>query len=70
MIQARGELAADMAEEGWSTVRVNFTVAQARQLAAQLIAAADSHDGINHDVAVMRRLEKIALHVGADISGP
>ena len=70
MIQARGELAVDTAEEGWSKVRVNFTVAQARQLAAQLIAAADSHDGINHDVAVMRRLEKIALHVGADISGP
>src|SRR4051794_22228617 len=64
-IQARGDFTIDReSEKGWSKVRINFTPAEARQLAAQLVAAADSHDGIRKDDLVMRRLEKIAKHVG------
>jgi hypothetical protein len=70
-IQARGDIEIDrQSEDGWSKVRVNFTPAEARQLAAQLVAAADSHDGIAKGEYVMRRLEKIAGHLGADIFGP
>jgi hypothetical protein len=69
-VQARGDITIDSeSEAGWSKVRLNFTSAEARQLAAQLIAAADSHDGINKDDYMMRRVEKIAKHVGADIFG-
>jgi hypothetical protein len=50
-------------------VRFNFTSAEARQLAAQLIAAADSHDRLGADAFIMRRLEKIADHLGADVFG-
>ncbi|MAS06204.1 MAG: hypothetical protein CL534_16190 [Ahrensia sp.] len=58
-------------EEGgdWRRLMFNLTPGEARQLAAQLVAAADSHDCINKDEYVMRRLEKIAKHVGADIWG-
>jgi hypothetical protein len=70
LIQARGDITIDSeSEEGWSKVRFNFTPAEARQLAAQLVAAADSHDHIRQDATIMRTLEKIARHVGADISG-
>jgi hypothetical protein len=70
-IQARGDITVDReSESGWSKVRINFTAAEARSLAAQLIAAADSHDQIHKDDHMMRRLEKIAEHVGADICGP
>jgi hypothetical protein len=69
-IQARGDITVDReSEAGWSKVRINFTAAEARSLAAQLIAAADSHDQIHKNDHMMRRLEKIAEHVGADISG-
>lgn len=69
-IQAHGDIVIDReSEEGWSKVRFNFTPAEARQLAAQLVAAADSHDGIGQDAHIMRRLEKIAQRVGADIWG-
>jgi hypothetical protein len=69
-IQARGEITIDReSEAGWSKVRFNFTPAEARQLAAQLTAAADSHDGIGQCEFIMRRLEKIAEHVGAEIWG-
>ncbi|WP_283604986.1 hypothetical protein [Mycolicibacterium poriferae] len=54
---------------GWQRLGFNLTPGEARQLAAQLIAAADSHDQINQDDYVLRRLEKIARHVGADIWG-
>lgn len=47
----------------------NLTAGEARQLAAQLVAAADSYDSVNQDDLIMRRLEKIADHVGADIWG-
>jgi hypothetical protein len=50
-------------------VRFNLTPAEARQLAAQLIAAADSHDGIGQGEFILRRLEKMAGHVGADMFG-
>lgn len=53
----------------WRRLAFNLSPGEARQLAAQLIAAADSHDQINQDEYVMRRLEKIAKHVGADIWG-
>jgi hypothetical protein len=70
-IQAHGDITIDSeSEEGWSKVRINFTAAEARQLAAQLVAGADSHDHITRDQFVMRRLEKIAEHVGAKIFGP
>jgi hypothetical protein len=70
-IQARGDVTVGReSEAGWSKVRINFTAAEARQLAAQLVAAADSHDHISQDAPLMRRLEKIADHVGADIFGP
>jgi hypothetical protein len=69
-VQAHGDITIDReSEAGWSKVRLNFTSAEARQLAAQLIAAADSHDHINKDDYLMRRVEKIAQHVGADIFG-
>ena len=34
---------------GWREVKFNLSAAEARQLAAQLVAAADSKDGINRD---------------------
>jgi hypothetical protein len=69
-IQAHGDITIDReSEDGWSKVRFNFTSAEARQLAAQLIAAADSRDHIGQDAYIMRRLEKIADHLGADIFG-
>jgi hypothetical protein len=51
----------------------NMTAGEARQLAAQLVAAADSHDGINQSHHVLRRIDKIAKKIGldgADIYGP
>jgi hypothetical protein len=56
-------------DKGWSKLRFNFTPAEARQLAAQLVAAADSYDRIEQGDYIMRRLEKIAAHLGADIFG-
>jgi hypothetical protein len=57
------------AGEPWRELGFNLTSGEARQLAAQLTAAADSHDGVAQDAHIMRRLEKIAQHVGADIWG-
>jgi hypothetical protein len=51
----------------------NLTAGEARQLAAQLVAAADSHDGINESHHVLRRIDKIAKKIGLngmDIYGP
>lgn len=56
-------------EGDWRGLKYNLTAAESRQLGAQLIAAADSHDGIGQDVHIMHRLEKIAAHVGANIFG-
>jgi hypothetical protein len=68
--QAHGDITIDTeSEPGWSKVRFNFTSAEARQLAAQLIASADSRDHIGQDHLIMRRLEKIADRLGADIFG-
>lgn len=47
----------------------NMTSGEARQLAAQLVAAADSHDGINQGHFVLRRLEKLGKKVEADMFG-
>jgi len=69
-ISVRGEITVDReSEPQWSKLRFNFTPAEARQLAAQLIAGADSHDRIGQDDYIMRRLEKIADHLGADVFG-
>jgi hypothetical protein len=69
-ILAHGDITVDRESDvGWNKVPVHFTPAEARQLAAQLVAAADSHDRVCQDDYVMRRLEKIARHVGADIFG-
>ena len=46
-----------------------MTPAEARSLAAQLTAAADSDDMIGQDAQIMRRLEKIAERLGVDIQG-
>lgn len=54
---------------GWRRLAFNLTPGEARQLAAQLVAAAESSDRINQDAYVMRRLEKIGRHVGADVFG-
>ena len=47
------QLEADVRDEactdtfGWREIKFNLSAAEARQLAAQLVAAADSHDGIS-----------------------
>lgn len=49
------QLEADVRDEtctdtfGWREIKFNLSAAEARQLAAQLVAAADSHDGISRD---------------------
>jgi hypothetical protein len=53
----------------WPGLRFNLSAAEDRSLAAQLVAAADSHDKIDADSYIMRRLEKIADHLGADVFG-
>ena len=70
VVGVRGEIP-DTTDEGggWRGLKYNLTAGEARSLAAQLVAAADSHDGIGKDAFIMRRLEKIAEHVGADIFG-
>jgi hypothetical protein len=50
-------------------VLFNMTAAEARSLAAHLVAAADSKDSIDDSHLVKRVLEKIAEHLGADICG-
>jgi hypothetical protein len=39
----------------WRELGFNLTAGEARQLAAQLVAAADSHDSVNQDDLIMRR---------------
>ncbi len=48
----------------WGEPGFNLTAGEARQLAAQLVPAADSHDSPDQNSVIMRRLEKIANHVG------
>ena len=50
----------DESDFPYREVMYNMTAAEARQLAAQLVAAADSHDGISQDHHLMRRTEKLA----------
>jgi hypothetical protein len=67
--QAFGEIAVDtQRQKGWSEVRFNMSSAEARSLAAQLIAAADSHDHIDASPFITRKLNKIAEHLGVDTS--
>jgi hypothetical protein len=69
-VSVRGEIPATTDEGGgWRGLKFNVTAGEARSLAAQLVAAADSHDGINGHHRVMHRLERIAEHVGAEIWG-
>lgn len=70
-VNVRGEDVAftEDAGGGWRELKFNLDAGQARQLAAQLIAAADSHDNLNQEAHIMRRLEKIASHVGVNIWG-
>jgi hypothetical protein len=55
-------------DHGWRELAFHMSSGEARQLAAQLVAAADSKDRVNQDDWILRRLEKIAKHVGADAS--
>lgn len=68
-VETDGKFVPDELGDKWQFLLFNLTPGEARQLAAQLVAAADSHDGINGDHFVLRRLEKIASRVGADIWG-
>jgi hypothetical protein len=54
---------------GWRETKFNLSAAQARQLAAQLVAAADSNDGISKNHHLMRRIEKLAKGVGVEVYG-
>lgn len=54
---------------GWRELGYNLTAGEARQLAAHLVAAADSHDGIDQTHHMLNRIGKLAQKVGADIYG-
>ena len=67
---APGEMIIDTeTQQGWSEIRFNMTSAEARSLAAHLIAAADSRDHIDSSAFISRRLDKLADRLGVDISG-
>lgn len=54
----------------WGSVQFNMTPAEARQLAARPIGAADRKDGVSQSPNLLRRLEKMADHLGVEIWGP
>jgi hypothetical protein len=51
----------------WQEIRFNLCAGEARQLAARLIAAADSHDGIDQSPYIRGQLEKIAAAAGVNL---
>jgi hypothetical protein len=54
----------------WAELRFNLSAAEARSLAAQLLPLLTATTKIGADAFIMRRLEKIADHLGADILVP
>src|SRR6478672_13171577 len=66
MVNVDGEVTPTRTYEGarWQELKFNLTPAEARQLAAQLVAAADNHDGVGQDRHIMHRLDKIPKNLG------
>jgi hypothetical protein len=67
MVNVDGEVTPTRTYEGarWQELKFNLTPAEARQLAAQLVAAADNHDGgFGQDRHIMHRLDKIPKNLG------
>jgi hypothetical protein len=62
-----GTIRPQESQPGWQAVSFNLTPAEARQLAAQLVAAADSHDGIDDSHILTYKVEKIAEQLGLDL---
>jgi hypothetical protein len=56
----QGEIAVEPQQPGWQDLKFNLTPGEARQLAAQLVAAANSNDGIDQSPHLNWRLDKIA----------
>lgn len=58
-VRLTAEIFDDAAQFKWQEVTFNLTAGEARQLAATLIAAADSHDQIDQTHHLLNRIEKL-----------